>query len=302
MSKASSDWIRTQMPRSADGTRRDPIAMLVLYALSDRHSDKPDGHLFPGQRLISQDTGLSRSTVSAKLAQLEAQGYLIRKKRYNRRGGPRRGQRTTDEYFLNLKRPADDLVSREEQPKHLRRKTPVGNESTNPDRESPEIPSALPDFMQAHRSDRHLAGSSKWSDDDLMDEVEARMTWAFDRVRLNRPGFAAYLAGMRKRLGTSKELERAAVTALFESAEDRQRMAADLRTAQKVVQMAVAEALIAAREGEDHPDVRRLKGLAREKYDCTVATDGTQYPNTPEGRADRDACDRRLERLRLGLS
>lgn len=54
----------------------DPQAKLILLCLAARHN--PRGGLFPSQKRIAEDSGLSRATVIRKLAKLEEQGLIRR--------------------------------------------------------------------------------------------------------------------------------------------------------------------------------------------------------------------------------
>lgn len=59
-------------------------AVTVYMYLKDR-SDR-EGKCWPGVKRIGADLKLSRSTVKRALNELEAKGYLVRKKRYRPNG------------------------------------------------------------------------------------------------------------------------------------------------------------------------------------------------------------------------
>jgi len=73
----------------------NPTSKLVLMCLAN-YCDK-DGHAYPGQKKLAQDTGLSVSTIKRVLIALETAKLVTRKHRQRRNGS-----RTSDEYFLQI--------------------------------------------------------------------------------------------------------------------------------------------------------------------------------------------------------
>lgn len=61
----------------------DPIAKFVMVVLADHYNDST-GTCWPSIDTLAEVTGVSRRTVIRKLKDLEAAGYIIRRKRFNK--------------------------------------------------------------------------------------------------------------------------------------------------------------------------------------------------------------------------
>lgn len=128
MSKAL-QWARNQMPRKSNGDP-DPVAKSILVLLCDHWNEK-EGRCWPSQATLSKLSGYGETAVSSSLKRLEAAGYIRREKRVHATG-PRKGQRTNDDIYINLTRPPEDVSRNISQPAVLARSRAASAETTRP--------------------------------------------------------------------------------------------------------------------------------------------------------------------------
>jgi hypothetical protein len=249
MSDQALKWVRTQMPRARSGGP-DPQGKSILMTLAMMHNKRDDIALFPGHKYISEQTGLSTSTVGDRLKSLVLQGYLKRETRFHR-SGDRRGQRTTDLYQLNLNRPPDDLTQRRPQPKNLA--------SSNGKRKAPESKNHglnYENFGTDPRfpADRTRRGVSTWSVLELATEAVDLLNYVGYPKPPSPKTLMPVIQDLDARYGRHQTMQRAG---LRQALLDQSKVEASLRrglTAEQVVLEVLIAVAVGHREIEPLPE------------------------------------------------
>lgn len=287
MSVKALRWVRTVMPRNSQGGP-DPLAKSTLMLLAIMHNEDDDIDLFPGQQYISEQTGLSVSTVNNRLQSLEMQGYLTRIPRYQT-SGPRRGQRTTDQYILHLERPADDLIQRNRLPANLSKRD-SNQQSTGIAQNGLRYENfgSDPQFP-AERAHRDV---SSWTPSDLADEAIDLLNWIGYPKTLKAKVLVPVIHDLEHRYGRYPSEHRSALRRVFLDQEQVEAFLREGRTAKQallevLIDVVVRERVITPLPADpDNPFTARYTSI-----------DGSTHISD----ADCRDHDRRLERGRYGI-
>jgi len=139
---------------------RTPTQKLILIAIA-HCADTETGKCWPGQKSLSETTGLSIPTVQRAIKELEAQGFFKRKKRFRENG-----IKTSDMYILPPITVIADSID------HISSDTPTtyhsdrtnnksGNKSNNPPMVPPNKPAkratSLPELWKPSQQDIEYA-------------------------------------------------------------------------------------------------------------------------------------------------